>query len=403
MMGAPDSAVTPVRLPWTADAAPRDYATLRARYGPIGFDAELDAWLVLGYDAARTVLSGRGWTSDPMAAVANRHALAAIGLAEPPLARTMLLLDGDDHVRQRGSVRDVFTPDYVAQLAAGIEAIADDILDPIPAGTVVDLMTEVAQPFPIAVIAEWLGLDLPTARVLWAEAAAIAPALDGLADVDAAPAAASAFTALIGEFLPLAAGRRAEPQDDLLSLLAVDPRLDLDEVVVNAILLAVAGHETTANLLGGAVSRLLDDTGGTRLVDGVDVDDPGVVDEVLRLDGPAQAVFRVATSRHEIAGHAVEPGERAVVVIAAANRDPDIFDDPDRFRIDRDQRLPNLAFGHGPHRCLGAALARLEVQIMLRALILRDPELAGTAVVRDTAILRGFDEVPILFRKGQPS
>ena len=160
MMGAPDSAVTPVRLPWTADAAPRDYATLRARYGPIGFDAELDAWLVLGYDAARTVLSGRGWTSDPMAAVANRHALAAIGLAEPPLARTMLLLDGDDHVRQRGSVRDVFTPHYVAQLAAGIEAIADDILDPIPAGTVVDLMTEVAQPFPIAVIAEWLGLDL---------------------------------------------------------------------------------------------------------------------------------------------------------------------------------------------------------------------------------------------------
>ena len=100
---------------------------------------------------------------------------------------------------------------------------------------------------------------------------------------------------------------------------------------------------------------------------------------------------------------AVEPGERAVVVIAAANRDPDIFDDPDRFRIDRDQRLPNLAFGHGPHRCLGAALARREVQIMLRALILRDPELAGTAVVRDTAILRGFDEVPILFRKGQPS
>ncbi|MGV9791767.1 cytochrome P450 [Gordonia sp. NPDC003422] len=397
------TALGPAQLPWSSDRAPTDYARLRALHGPVGHDDASGAWLILGYEAARSVLTGRGWTSDPMASEVNRQGLDALGISEPPLSRTMLLLDGDDHARQRDSVRNVFTPRYIAQLSDGVVAIADDIIAPIGTRTPFDFMTEIAQPFPIAVIAEWLGLDLPAAQTLWTEAAAIAPALDGILDAEAAPAAAGALAALVAEFLPLAAQRRTEPGDDLLSLLATDPRLDLDEVVMNAILLAVAGHETTANLLGGGIARLLTGPVGRRPIDRIDADDPAVLDEMLRLDGPAQAVFRVATFTQQLGGHTIGAGDRAIVVLGSANRDPDVFDNPDQFRLDRDGRQPNLAFGHGPHRCLGAALARLEVTVALRMLIGREPVLDGPPVLRDSRLLRGLHSLPMRFLKGSRS
>lgn len=366
-----------------------------ARHG-VRYDAQAGAWIVGGYHQARAVLVGRGWSSNPMASPANRAAAAEVGLSDLPFARTMLLLDDPDHARVRNSIRDVFTPSYIAQMRPAVEAIAADVVGAVPIGDPFDFMSQVAQPFPIAVIAEWLGLDLPTATTLVNEAPTLIRALDAAFDPATLPASAAAFTALIADFLPLAAQRRADPREDLLSLLATDPALDLDEVVVNAILLAVAGHETTANLLGAAVIRLF---GAQADADAPDPDDPRLLAELLRLDGPAQAVVRVATEPKTLGGQSIAVGEVVVVDVAAANRDPDVFEDPDAFRLDRDGAPPNLSFGFGAHRCVGAALAQLEVAVALDLLRRRGARVTGAAVARESSLLSGPTSVPMIFSR----
>lgn len=375
-------------------------AALDARHHGVRFDAAADAWIVTSYHDARTVLTGHNWTSDPLASRTNRASAASIGITESPFAQTMLLLDAPDHTRVRNSVRDVFTPGYIAQLSNGIEAIAADIVGAVPADTPFEFMSQVAQPFPIAVIAEWLGLDLSTATTLWREAATLVRALDAMVDPATLPAAAAAFTSLVAEFLPLAAARRADPCDDLLSLLATDPHLALDEVVVNAILLAIAGHETTANLLGASAVALFTPVGGCLPIDAVDPTDPRLIAELLRLHGPAHSVLRVATATHTIGGHHIATGDAVIVEIATANRDPDAFAAPDDLRFDRRGEPPHLAFGFGAHRCIGAALAQLETAVALELLVSRRAEVTGPPQLRDSTILHGLTSVPMIFREG---
>lgn len=366
--------------------------------GPVRFDEQADSWVVTGYDAAREVLLGNGWSSDPASAEATRRALWAAGLEDAPLARTMLTLDPPDHGRVRGSLRDVFTPHYLAAMSAGVEVIISEVISHVSSGAEFDLMSLIAQPLPIVVIAEWLALEPGVAQVLWDATAELVGVLEGtvLPAEELVPVAG--LTALIAEFLPLAAERRRQPGDDLLSLLAADPALDLDEVVANAILLAIAGHETTAKLLGTSMVRLCTGAQGDRLIDRLDdVGADDVINELLRLDGTAQIVVRAAVDRHELAGYVIEPGARVIVGIAAANRDPEVFDLPHEFRPGRAKDRPHLALGYGRHRCLGAALTRLELRIALRQLHVRGPELVGPVTWHPSAILRGPTRVPMIF------
>ncbi|WP_018178791.1 cytochrome P450 [Jongsikchunia kroppenstedtii] len=367
---------------------------------PVYFDPDLRSWVVSDYQSAREVLIGAGWSSDPMSSAAAREALAHIGIDDSPFGRSMLMIDPPDHTRLRDSVRDVFTPGYIEQLHDGVDAIAADTIDPIPADVEFDLMAEIALPLPVAVISEWLAIDVRVAQILMNEAGELVRVLDGVVAPDAALPATAPFAALLSEFLPLASERRNEPGDDLLSLIASDPALSLDEAVVNAILLAIAGHETTASLLGASMIRLLHESAGHRLIDRIDITDPAVIDELLRLDGPAQAVGRAALEPTELQGNRIEAGDRLLVMLAAANRDPDAFDDPDEFRLDRIGAPPHLALGYGRHRCLGAALARLETAIALRRIAFRKPRLVGTPGWRDTAILRAPTHVPVVFTEG---
>jgi cytochrome P450 len=173
--------------------------------------------------------------------------------------------------------------------------------------------------------------------------------------------------------------------------------LELDDVVITAILIAIAGHETTANLLGAGIVRLLQPSAnGSRLIDTLDPADPSLLDELLRLDGPVQATGRTATQGQLIGGAEIAAGQQALVVIAAANRDPAAFDDPDHFRLGRGGPAP-LAFGCGAHYCLGAALARLETTVALRRILARNPVLAGPVTWRDTPAIRGPLNVPMVF------
>jgi cytochrome P450 len=383
------------RLPWDAADPYPFYEAQRSR-GDVGWSDTAGAWIVVSYDGAREVLGGAGWTSDPLANPVARQAFDPFG--GEFTAASMLFADGPTHSRLRGSVRDVFTRAFITQLKAGVEEIAASVITGPVSGVQFDFMPEIALPLPIAVIGEWLHLQPVTAELLRELSPAIIRTLGTLADPGELAAGAAASATLMTEFLPMAADRRTHPGEDLLSFIAADSAVALEEVAMTAILIAVAGHETTANLLGAAMLRLLSaEPDGARLVDRVDPADPALLAELLRLDGPVQATVRTATDDHRLGRIDIRCGDSVVVAVAAANRDPAVFEHPDQFRLDRTAPAP-LAFGYGVHYCLGAALAHLEISAALARIVARQPILAGPAVWRDTLAIRGPLSVPIAFR-----
>ncbi|OMC41710.1 cytochrome [Mycobacterium sp. GA-1841] len=391
-MTIPD--LTAARLPWDA-ADPYSFYEARRCDGDVVWDDTAQAWLVLGYHAARDVLAGPQWTSDPRANTATTDAAEFFNSAF--IEASMLFTDGAAHDRLRGAVRDVFGRSFINQLTNGIESICLDTVSTIPTGHTVDAMTQIALPMPIAVIGAWLGLDTDQCAALRENSPAIIRLLGGFADQDELERGIGAAAALLTEMLPAAADRRAHPRDDLLSYIAADPDLTLDEVVTTAVLIAVAGHETTANLLGSSLIRLLTpDRDGLCPADGIDSADPAVITELSRLDAPVQATTRTATADQTLAGIDIRRGQTVLVCVAAANRDPRVYTDPDLFCPGRPGPAP-LTFGHGAHYCLGAPLARLETTAALGHILRRRPALTGTPTWRDTPAIRGPVSVPMRF------
>lgn len=386
--------VTSIRLPWDA-ADPYPFYEARRAEGEVVWDDTAQAWLALSYGAAREVLNGSGWTSNPLS---NPLVRAAIDpLSADFFAGSMLFADGADHQRLRCAVRDVFTRSFVANLRAGVEAITASLIAEPGVGVQFDFMTDIALPLPIAVIGSWLDLEPATARLLRELSPVIIRMLGALADADEIAAGAAAGAALMAEFLPVAADRRTHPGDDLLSFIAATANISLEEVVATAILIAVAGHETTANMLGtGIVALLTPADDGSPVIDRIDPADPALVTELLRLHGPVQATVRTATTDHTLAGTPIEAGDTMLVVVAAANRDPAMFDQPAQFRLDRGGPA-TLSFGYGAHYCLGAAVAQLELTTAIPEILARQPILARPVQWRNTPAIRGPVSVPLLF------
>lgn len=386
-------AATRISLPWDA-ADPYAFYARKCVEGPVVWDGNAHAWLILSYPVAQRILAdNHGWTSNPLANPAAAATLGSLG-GEGVFSRSMLSTDGATHQRLRGCVRDVFTRNFISGLNTGVQAISTELGAGLPTATEFDFMADFALPFPLAVAAAWLGLDQQTTELLREESPAISRLLNDITDTDTVVAAAGSFAALLFELIPVAAERRKYPEDDLLSYIAADTRLELDDVVVTALLIAVAGHETTANLLGSAMFRLCSPPQSTT----VDTTDAGFVNELLRLDGPVQAVARTATQDHVIEGVRIDVHQTALVVIAAANRDPDVFDNPAAFHPSRRGPAP-LSFGHGPHYCIGAALARLDIITALRQILPREPYLADQPTWRDTRAIRGPLTLPIALGK----
>jgi cytochrome P450 len=382
------------RLPWDA-ANPYPFYEARRREGDVVWDDTAQAWLVVGYQAARQVLGGSQWTSDPFANPLARAAMDSV--SQEFSRRSMLVTDGATHQRLRESVRDVFTRSFVTGLGAGIEAITSAVIERAPTAAEFDFMSQIALPIPVGVIAEWLGLPADTADVLCELSPAIIRMLGTLADTEEVRAGAAASAELMAEFLPLAADRRRHPREDLLSFIAADPAMELEDVVTTAILIAVAGHETTANLLGAGLIRLLTPgPDGVRLSDAIDPTNPAMITELLRLDSPVQAAVRTATEDTTAGAAEIAAGSTALVVVAAANRDPAAFDEPHEFRLARSGPAP-LTFGYGAHHCLGANLARLEITAALPKILARQPALAGAPTWRDTRAIRGPQTMSITF------
>jgi cytochrome P450 len=360
------------------------------------------AWVVSRFAACQAVLrspqAGKG-----IAMVSQRLGLDAEQTRAQAEARrenrSLLWLDPPDHTRLRGLVAKAFTPKRVEALRPAVEQLAADLLDRL--GGDVDLMEALANPLPVTVIGELLGVPpadrprfLPLSR---AGTLAFEPSA-GPAEIAAANRAGEEMEAY---FRDLFERRRADPGDDLLTeLMAVEERGDVlteQELVSTAILLFGAGFETTANLIGNGVLALLRHPDQlARLREDLSLLRPAV-DELLRFDGPVQVDARTAFVDLEVDGAVVPAGEVVVALLGSANRDERRFTEPDRLDVARDDG-PSLAFGAGIHHCLGAALARMEGQVVLAGLLrrFRRIELLDEAPPwRDTITMHGLEALPL--------
>lgn len=368
---------------------------------------ELGAVLVLSHEHAETVLrSVEDWSSDPRASPEMLPAVGGDGALAELFSRSLLLSDPPTHTRLRRAVSRFFTPRATRAIADRVEAIVDLAFEPLADEVPVELMAEVAYPVPLAVIAELFDVGVEGAQLIRSET----PSLARILELDPSPPTleeigAAAMTLML--FLtPLIATRRSNPGEDLLSALIHAPggvALEDDEVLSMCLLLLVAGHETTANLIGNGTLALLEHPHQLAWLRNHPQQTAAAVEELLRYESPAQVATRAVRRDATLAGVNVSAGEQILVVIGAANRDPARHDNPDRLDLAR-RRAGHLAFGHGPHFCLGAALARLEAAVTFNRLAHAPRQLelepwqyrrADSRVLRRMSWLRiGADEPP---------
>jgi cytochrome P450 len=359
--------------------------------------------LVVGYDAISAVLRDPSFTvSDEAEFDQNFPGWQA----NPVFVQAMdwiLNLNGPKHARIRSLIARAFTARRVAGLEPAIATVADDLLDAIADrgadGSAVEFMQDFAYLLPVTVICELIGIPEADRAGFRPLARDLAEVFE-IADVERLPVMNAAAAELLAYFTALAARRRAEPRDDLISdLLAIadsaDGRLTDAELLHNLTLLLVAGFETTTNLLGNGLQIILEQpAAGAEVRDG-SVPAEAFVAEVLRYDSPVQL-----TSRHgyetKIGEAVVADGDTVMTMLGAGNRDPRRFAEPDTFRPLRAD-AGALSFGGGAHFCIGAALARLEGSVAFPRLVRRFPNLAaaGEPVRRETFLLRGYDALPV--------
>ncbi len=381
------------------------YQALREA-APVYHSDLLDLWVLSRYDDVSFVLKDDRFSADRRKSTNQLVAQARKMQEEGPFAQanTMLSADPPEHTRLRGLVSKAFTPRRIKEMRPRIQEIVDGILDELGGETEFDLIERLAYPLPVIVIAQMLGIP-PEDRAdfkRWSDD--LVATLGGPSTTpDQLERAQKSAVDMAEYFQSVIADRRKEPRDDLLSaLIAAEERGDVlneQELLATCMLLLAAGNETTTNLIGnGMLALLKNEDQLDKLLGDLSLMD-SAVEEMLRYDGPVQATARVADADLEIDGHEIKQGQMLFVLLAAANRDPAAFPDPDRFDITRDDNK-HVAFGNGLHFCLGAPLARMEAQIAFRALFERrgKPKLAGDGVEwGGNFILRGPKHLQIAF------
>lgn len=371
--------------------------------------APLAGWVVTGHAACRAALADPRLSKDGATEEYARHAGMPAGGPGAGLTRHMLNSDPPRHTRLRRLVQQAFTQRRVAQLRPRIEGRVTALLDALDGsegtdgtdGDEVDLIARFALPLPLAVIFDLLGADPGEHGILQVRGHTVnGDGGDGEVSVPTAETMLERLRALIED-------KRARPGDDLLSALLAarddGDRLTGQEVTSMAFLLVIAGHQTTVNLIANGLYALLTHP---RQLAAVRADTSlvaGLTEEVLRHDSPfALASLRYTTEPVTIAGTTIPAGEFVQIALLAANRDPDVFADPDRFDLTRDASR-HLAFGHGIHHCLGAPLARLQAEIAFGHVLRRFPGLrladpARTPEWQNNPRHRGLLTLPVRLR-----
>ena len=386
------------------------YARLRAR-DPVHWSARLGAWVLTRYDDVMAAQRDRRFSADRASPFADRMDAAARPEAARMgrvLARWMVFSDPPRHTALRRLTVEAFTPTAVSALRGRIAALVDSLLDDMAAaGSEAELMAAFAKPLPALVIAHILGVpERDTGRFRrWS---------DDIADVVGArrgdPArlerGAAALAALDDYLAGIVAERRRAGAsgalvDALIAARDADAALGEDELVANCALLLFAGHETTTNLIGNGVRLLLERPEQFAALRADPALAAGAVEEILRYEGAAHAIARIALEDVELRGKTIARGDRVFLMLGAANRDPEAFADPEAFDVRR-RPSRHLAFGYGPHFCVGAPLARLEGEVALSRLAARFPDMAlaePEAAWRPHLVLRGLSRLPLALRR----
>jgi pimeloyl-[acyl-carrier protein] synthase len=374
---------------------------------PVHWDAYMHAWVVTSYSEVVTVLRDYSANRTPAPEYLDKLGLSFMKPFAEMMLQQMLFMDPPMHARLRSICSAAFTPSKVDRLRVMIQSTADDLIDKIIASGHMDVLSDFAIPFPAIVTARLLGVPVEDHRQLGAWVIDLA---EVLGNFQHHPDRVAEIVRSLEDMKSYVASRVAEqrirPNDGLINSLMnaeIDgERLTDDEVIASTIITMIGGHETTTNLIASGLLTLLERPESFDLLKSHPEIAATAVEELLRYESPVQHTARIAPADMQLGGKTIKKGSRVVAVLAAANRDPDRFPDPDRLDLHRPDNR-HLAFGWAAHYCFGAPLARMEGQIAFNTILRR---LSGINVLpqtlewRENAGLRGLTALNIGFEAG---
>jgi cytochrome P450 len=379
------------------------------REEPVHWSEPVGAWIVTSHALVMQGLREPALSNERSKCFVQAQLGEQAGLAadfERVVSAMMLMQDGSDHHRLRVLGNHGFVPSLLRRVRPSIEQLVDELLDEVTPRGSMDIVADLAQPLPAYVIAAMFDLPKEDRQLFQAASDAMAKFFGGtlgdkVADARAANSAALELEAFYHDLLKQ---RRNQPAGDLMSLFIAGQeagKLTPEEVCCQCVLLLVAGHVTTIDQLANAVYALATHPEQWQLLQQSPDLLSAAIEEVLRFDGAVPFVNRVAVRECRLGDRTIQEGQLVYLSMLAANHDPAVFPEPHRFDVRRPAQ-PNLAFGHGPHICLGANLARLELSVGLSKMAARFPKLrldSSRPAVRQCASLsfRGFQSLPVLF------
>ena len=372
---------------------------------PVHWDPYLHSWVVTRYPDVVHVLHRFSANRTPTPDQLTAKGLSALNPIARMMVRQMLFMDAPDHTRLRGLAAVAFTPARVERLRAHIEDIANRLIDAAAPTGRMDVIADFAAPLPAIVTAEMFGVPTDDHVRLKSWSADFAEMLGNFQhNPGRIQRVLASVESLSDYFRNAMRAQRDRPRDGLIAaMMAAESggeRLDEEEIVANLVVTMVGGQETTTNLIGNGVLTLMRHPKDMERMRTDDALLPSAVEELLRFESPSQHTARLAPDDVELGGQAIKKGQAVIAVMAAGNRDPARFPDPDRLDLNRSDNR-HLAFGWAAHFCFGAPLARLEGQIAFRVLLKRLPNLAlapGHPLVwRHNLGLRGLEALPVTF------
>ncbi len=385
------------------------YRRLRSE-APVHWDPYLHAWVVTRYDDVITVLHQFSANRTPTPEQFAAMGLAELGPIAQMMTKQMLFMDAPAHTRLRSLASMAFTPARVEALRAHIREILDALIEPLLRAGRMDVINDLAAPLPAIVTAELLGVPTSDCDQLKAWSADFAEVLGNFQhNPDRASQTLKCVEEMNAYFREAIRRLKIEPREGLInSFITAEingDRLTEEEIIANCIVTMVGGQETTTNLIGNGILSLVRNPDQLqRLRDDLTLI-PSAVEELLRYESPSQQTARICPKDFELGGKQIRKGQAVIAVMAAGNRDPERFPDPDRLDVSRTDNR-HLAFGWASHFCFGAALARIEGQLTFEAIARRTSNLTlepGPLVWRENLGLRGLVSLRVTFNSAPTS
>jgi pimeloyl-[acyl-carrier protein] synthase len=373
---------------------------------PVHWDRFLQTWVVTRYVDVITVLHSFSADRTPTPEQLSAMGLSGLNPIAAVMVKQMLFMDAPAHTRLRGLASVAFTPQRVRALRSHIQEIVDQLLDRVVSLGALDVIADFAAPMPAIVTAEMLGVPTEDHVDLKKWSADFAEMLGNFQhNPDRIPRVLESTNRLVDYFKNAIASMREHPREGLIhSFMTAEldgDRLSEEEIVANCVVTMVGGQETTTNLIGnGLLTLLRNPEQMEKLREDVDLV-PSAVEELLRYESPSQHTGRIAREDVDLGGRKIRKGQAVMAIMAAANRDPERFPDPDKLILDRKDNK-HVAFGWSSHFCFGAPLARMEAQISFETLLRRLPNLklaTNELTWRTNSGLRGLTALPVTFSK----